>query len=131
MARELAEETGLVASRVVGLVTTLDIAEPGFDGEKEKRGVRPWWRLFCFLVEVRVDVEVDVDVDGEGGLRVGGLPVVRLDPEEHCAFVWATEGDVRRGMCGDVEMRWDGEGDNRKGIILKGFEVLRERRALA
>jgi 8-oxo-dGTP pyrophosphatase MutT (NUDIX family) len=118
VARELAEETGLVARRVVGLVTQLDIAEPGFDDEKEKRGVRPWWRLFCFLVEV------EVGVDG------GVPPVVRLDPAEHCAFVWATEGDVRRGMCGDVEMRWGGEEDKRKGVILRGFEVLRERRAL-
>lgn len=58
------------------------------------------------------------------------MPVVRLDPEEHCAFVWATEEDVKRGWCGDVEMRWDGEGNRRREVILKGFEVLRERRAL-
>ncbi|KAK3296249.1 uncharacterized protein B0H64DRAFT_442571 [Chaetomium fimeti] len=143
VARELAEETGLVARRVAGLVTTLDIPEPGFDEVKRGRGVRGWWRLFCFLVEIQVEVEGEVEGgvenggEGEGdggGDGVGGLlplPVVRLDPEEHCAYVWATEGEVRRGECGGVEMRWDGEGNMRKGVILRGFEVLRERRALA
>ncbi|KAH6627642.1 NUDIX hydrolase domain-like protein [Chaetomium tenue] len=141
VARELAEETGLVARRVGGLVVAVDIAEPSFEGKEEgvgggggggdgvegtsgkgEGGLRPWWRLFCFLVEV----EGGVEGDGEKG----GLPVVRLDPEEHCAFVWATEEDVKKGWCGDVEMRWDGEGNRRNEVILKGFEVLRERRAL-
>ncbi|KAH6841110.1 hypothetical protein B0I37DRAFT_438756 [Chaetomium sp. MPI-CAGE-AT-0009] len=68
---------------------------------------------------------------GGGDGVFGGLPVVRLDPAEHCAYVWATEAEVRRGWCGDVEMRWGGEEDKRKGVILRGFEVLRQRRALA
>ncbi|KAJ4854353.1 NUDIX domain-containing protein [Trichoderma breve] len=78
-AREVREEVGLVARRMKRLVT-----------EGEGRGKwsvftnRSGTRVFCgFAFEVEVD-------EGE----------VVLDPEEHQAFVWAGEEEIRRGVVG-------------------------------
>ncbi|KAL7904263.1 NUDIX domain-containing protein [Trichoderma velutinum] len=76
-AREVKEEAGLVARRMKRLVT---------EGEgREKWSVftnRNGTRVFCgFAFEVEVE-------EGE----------VVLDPEEHQAFLWAGEEDVKRGI---------------------------------
>lgn len=76
-ARELKEETGLTALHVVRRVTE------GADGEQltvftNSRGTK----IFCkFVFEIRVN-------DGES---------IVLDPEEHQAWVWASEDEVVAG----------------------------------
>ncbi|KAL7955552.1 NUDIX domain-containing protein [Trichoderma compactum] len=79
-AREVGEEVGLVARRMKRLVT---------EGEgREKWSVftnRRGTRVFCGFA-----FEVEVEKGGE----------VVLDPEEHQAWVWAGEEDVRRGVVG-------------------------------
>ncbi|KAL7804872.1 NUDIX hydrolase domain-like protein [Trichoderma aethiopicum] len=79
-AREVREEVGLVARRMVRLVT-----------EGRKGGER--WSVFTNRDGTRVfcgfGFEVEVEM-GEGGEVV-------LDEREHQDFVWAGEGDVRRG----------------------------------
>lgn len=87
-ARELKEETGLTATRIVRLVTE------GADGEAltsftNSRGTR----IFCKFV-----FEVEVAADEE----------VVLDPDEHQGWVWATEDEVVRGKVGD--------GDGAEGV---------------
>ncbi|KAL7790639.1 NUDIX domain-containing protein [Trichoderma afarasin] len=86
-AREVREEVGLIAKRMKRLVT-----------EGEGRGKwsvftnRSGTRVFCgFAFEVEVEEPL-----GEEGK---GVEVV-LDPEEHQAFCWAGEEDVRRGVVG-------------------------------
>lgn len=80
-ARELKEETGLTATRIVRRATE------GADGEEitvftNSRGTK----IFCkFVFEVEVK-------DGEE---------VVLDPVEHQGWVWATEDEVVKGKVGD------------------------------
>lgn len=90
-ARELREETGLTAERIVRRVTE------GADGDEytvftNSRGTK----VFCkFVFEVEVK-------DGDE---------VVLDPIEHQGWVWATEDEVRKGRVGDV--------DGSEGIAIK------------
>lgn len=49
------------------------------------------WRLITF----------EAEVDGGDG---EAPPPVTLDPEEHVAYLWATEEEVRARRCGDVEL---------------------------
>ncbi|KAK4034926.1 NUDIX hydrolase domain-like protein [Parachaetomium inaequale] len=105
VARELWEESGLVARSVDALVDEREVPEPRY-GTVEDPRVRPMWRM----------------------VFERGMPVVRLDPEEHCAFCWASEEDVKRGECEGVRLEWDRAGGGRREVILRGFEVLRERR---
>lgn len=77
-ARELWEEASLEATQIGGLV-----GDPYFfttsDGKKVCQ--------FNFRVQVRIG---------------GGFPAVRLNPEEHQRFVWATEEEVRARNADDV-----------------------------
>ncbi|KAL2146059.1 hypothetical protein VTI28DRAFT_5398 [Corynascus sepedonium] len=111
--------------------------EEGGDGGPTRR---PLWRLLCFLVTVEVTTPQSEGSEGGGVKSSGGdsgrskfpltdspLPAVELDPAEHCAFVWATEGDVKRGDCCGLKLEWGG-GDQRKDVILAGFRALREQR---
>jgi len=91
-ARELFEEAGLVAVRARALV---DLAE--WVEISTRDGLEERWHKFVFLMEV------------EGGKIVDGKrekPEVKLDPEEHCEFLWATEEEVRQNRCGDVPLKW-------------------------
>lgn len=97
--RELHEETGLVATKVVRY-----IAQKEFPDGPGKR-----WRALMF--------EVEAELEGEE-------PAVKLDPAEHVASLWVTEEDIRRERCGDVELKFV-EGDW-KGILLGAFEGHRE-----
>ena len=66
--RETAEETGLSASKILDTF-------PGFEYETPKsKSIQ-----FNFLVEI--------------GGKPGTVPIVRLNPEEHCAFVWIDQAD--------------------------------------
>ncbi|KAJ4400239.1 hypothetical protein N0V82_010903, partial [Gnomoniopsis sp. IMI 355080] len=90
--RELYEETGLVARAVTRRVGMERTFEEGR------------WRQGVF--EVRV-------VKGEEG--------VRLDPEEHVAWLWVTEEDVRMGRCGGVVLEYADE-EEWRDLLLKAFE---------
>ncbi|TKW50194.1 hypothetical protein CTA1_6566 [Colletotrichum tanaceti] len=141
-ARELWEETGLRAARFAALVGAYQwdgagdsapaTAVPGDQAwclpggrgvgiaesvEADPRaevvaGRRDAWRKYTYLVEVEVEAEAEV--------------VVVVDPEEHEAFVWATEDEARAGRCGDVVLDWTSE--NQRLDVLKAFEMARKRR---
>jgi 8-oxo-dGTP pyrophosphatase MutT (NUDIX family) len=101
--RELLEEAGLRATR---LVRCVDEKSREFDDFPDKGSKR--WRLVTFEVEVEVDDR--------------GVVPVRLDPEEHVAFVWAAEEEVRRGRCGDVELDFP---ESTRDVVLRAFELRR------
>jgi 8-oxo-dGTP pyrophosphatase MutT (NUDIX family) len=103
-ARELWEESGLVATRVKRRV----------GGEHvffSRRGMR--------ISKVNLEVEV------EGG-KGREPPVVKLDPNEHEAYLWVSEEEARAGRKGDVEMRFTTK--EQEDIIWEGFTRLREDR---
>lgn len=92
--RELYEETGLVARAI-----KREVMERMFEEGK--------WRQAVFEVEVEGEVE-------------GGQSNVRLDPEEHVAWIWVTEEEVREGWCGSVlleyaDLEW-------QELLLKAFQ---------
>lgn len=105
-ARELWEETGLRAGRVVGVVTEGEGRGPGSMFTN-----RTGRRIFC-----RFAFEVEVEEVGDG---------VRLDPGEHQDWVWATEGEVREGRVGGREIVVTNGQMMR--LILEGFRLRRER----
>ncbi|KAK1690014.1 NUDIX hydrolase domain-like protein [Colletotrichum godetiae] len=80
-ARELWEEAGLEAGEIVRVVSEGEEREPGSVFTN-----RSGTRLFC-----RFAFEVRVREDGEKGVEER----VRIDPEEHCDYVWASEEEVR------------------------------------
>lgn len=93
--RELYEETGLVARKV-----KREVMERTFEEGTWRQGV--------------FEVEVDVEGEEEGQLDV------RLDPKEHAAWLWVTEGEVREGKCGSVlleyaDLEWT-------ELLLKAFQ---------
>ncbi|CCF40410.1 hypothetical protein CH063_10995, partial [Colletotrichum higginsianum] len=67
---------------------------------------------YTYLVEVETEA--------------GGRADVVVDPEEHEAFVWATEDEARAGRCGDVVLDWTSE--NQRLDVLKAFEIAKKRR---
>ncbi|KAF3014422.1 hypothetical protein E8E14_006690 [Neopestalotiopsis sp. 37M] len=97
--RELWEEAGLRATVVVDFID--DVHLPSTDGLI--------WRKMTFLV----------DVD-----RIGpSEPLVKLDPEEHQDFVWATEEDLLANRHGDITLTWMSE--DQRQTILKAFTMLK------
>lgn len=122
--RELREETGLVAKRVVR-----ELGEHReFYEEVVGEGRMLTWRMVIFEVEVGFEfynVEELVEGEGEGKkeeLR-RKLPKVELEPDEHVRYLWCTEEEVRAGRCGDVELEFT-DPDWRR-IMLKAFELHR------
>jgi 8-oxo-dGTP pyrophosphatase MutT (NUDIX family) len=113
VARELFEEAGLVAK--------------SFERKVGRDYVFPVRRLriekFTFIVEVE------------------RMDVVRLDPNEHQNYLWATEEECRRMGLGDLPKRAvkaGSEGEftfpKQKEIVLEGFKVrkeMKERKASA
>ncbi|KAI8299795.1 hypothetical protein K4K59_002048 [Colletotrichum sp. SAR11_240] len=108
-ARELWEEAGLTAARIVRVVTEGADREPG--SVFTNRTGKIFFCRFAFEVEVET---------GEG--EVEGA--VRIDPEEHQDFVWATEEEVRAGRVGDKEI--PATNGQMMRIILDGFRRRRE-----
>lgn len=99
-ARELWEEAGLQAARIAGPVGgpyffTLD------DGKKVCQ--------FNFAVELRME----------------GAPLskVKLDPEEHQRFVWATEFEIKSRKAGDIELEFTR--DEVERTVLLAFDHFR------
>ncbi|KAI3549830.1 NUDIX domain-containing protein [Colletotrichum filicis] len=111
-ARELWEEAGLEAVEIVRIVS---------EGEGNDLGSvftnRTGTRVFC-----RFAFEVTVRDDGDGGRGVEEM--VRIDPEEHCDFVWASEEEVRRERVGEREIPITNGQMAR--LILDGFRRRRE-----
>jgi len=98
IARELWEETGLTAVRV----------GPRFGDEHRfrSRSGKDICKLY-FLVEVE-------SADGD-------RTDVKLDPNEHQNFVWATEDDVKAKKVGDLELTFTTEAQEK--IITESFQV--------
>ncbi|KAK1986718.1 NUDIX hydrolase domain-like protein [Colletotrichum cereale] len=143
-ARELWEETGLRAARFAALVGCYqwEGAGPGLvaapvPGDQAwgladggvgileasaaaaeggaARGRRDAWRKYTYLVEI------ETPADG-----AAAAAEVVIDPEEHEAFVWATEEEVRAGRCGDVVFEWTSE--SQRLDVLRAFEIANKKR---
>ncbi|WQF75137.1 Putative NUDIX hydrolase domain-containing protein [Colletotrichum destructivum] len=94
-ARELWEEAGLEAVEVVRVVSEGAAREPGSLFTN-----RTGTAVYCrFAFEVRVRETGDGAVDGDGDELE-----VRIDPDEHADYVWASEEEVRRERVGDKEI---------------------------
>ncbi|KAK2058565.1 NUDIX domain-containing protein [Colletotrichum caudatum] len=106
-ARELREEAGLEAVRVVRVVSEGAGVEPG-SFLTNRTGTRVM-RRFAFEVEVAAR-------DGE--------TVVRTDPEEHADHVWATEEEVARERVGEKDIPITNA--QMASLILDGFRRRRE-----
>jgi 8-oxo-dGTP pyrophosphatase MutT (NUDIX family) len=98
-ARELWEESGLVAKKVIDVV-----------GEYEWLDHGEVWRKITFLM----DVEHDDHLNGQ--------PRVNIDPKEQASFIWATEEDVVANKCGDISLSWTS--DKQKQTVLDAFRLL-------
>lgn len=106
-ARELREETGLTARRIIRRVTE---GEGGEDVTvfTNSRGTK----IFCkFAFEVEVD-------EGEE---------VTLDEVEHQAWVWAAEEEVVKGMVGELRIPLTAAHVRR--IIMEAFRLKKEDQA--
>ncbi|RDA91984.1 hypothetical protein CP533_1337 [Ophiocordyceps camponoti-saundersi (nom. inval.)] len=97
-ARELREESGLVVSRFRRLVSTFDVFH-------NRNRSRAFVRL-AFLVDVE------------------SCDSVRLDPDEHQAFAWATEDDVRCQTLDGLPMPITA--DAMRHLLLESFRSRRE-----
>ncbi|KAF2787402.1 hypothetical protein K505DRAFT_329721 [Melanomma pulvis-pyrius CBS 109.77] len=82
-ARELKEETGLTAKKVVRKVTEMEWTE--FGG---KRGRKTDWLKHIFEIEVE------------------GLEDLALAETEHQSFLWATEEEVLQDKVGEVQLTY-------------------------
>jgi 8-oxo-dGTP pyrophosphatase MutT (NUDIX family) len=118
-ARELWEETGLRAQRIVRSVGD------GFFF-KTRRGLKIW--KFSFEAEVETVAGREEPKANDQGSSIStdkasvvDTPKVKLDPEEHQNFVWASEDDVLNGRSGDIELIFTH--DNQRDVVLKGFEL--------
>jgi len=98
VARELWEEAGLIASKIGP-----PIGDGYFFFTRSQRLVCK----FNFLVEAQRSED--------GSLNV------KLDPEEHQNYVWATEEEVKAKKVGDIELRFTVE--DQEKIILEAFKV--------
>jgi 8-oxo-dGTP pyrophosphatase MutT (NUDIX family) len=104
-ARELWEESGLVAEHVIALV-----------GGEHIFFTRRNQRVSKFNFEVRVRTEGD-----------GVAPTVTVDENEHSAFLWATEEECRAGRKGEVVLTFTTQ--RQEKAILEGFELRKARNA--
>ncbi|KAF2762953.1 hypothetical protein EJ05DRAFT_534401 [Pseudovirgaria hyperparasitica] len=110
--RELWEEAGLVMTRVMARVG-------GVHAWSHK--VKGQWAKIVFWVEV--ERGADGDGNGNGNGNGEGDVVVRLDPKEHQAFVWASEEEVLAGRVGGVEV---GFMEGAREMFVDAFRVRRE-----
>ena len=106
-ARELAEESGLIAKRFTHVVTEGPDHEPGQSFPNSTK-TKVWCR-FTFHVEV------------------DACDVVTLDPTEHQDFAWVLEHEVRERKMGDRELAITR--DSMAGLILEAFRLKKQRAA--
>ncbi|KAK8113186.1 hypothetical protein PG984_013712 [Apiospora sp. TS-2023a] len=117
VARELWEESGLRATHIGPQV-----------GEGRAFFTRRGRRM------LKVEFLADVD-DGAGEVKKGSgggggktsSPVVKLDPEEHVAFLWATEEECLAHRVGETGIMFTH--NEQEESILEGFQLRRELRA--
>ncbi|KAK1597138.1 NUDIX hydrolase domain-like protein [Colletotrichum navitas] len=114
-ARELREETGLGAVRVVRVVSEGPGREPG-SSLTNRTGT---------LALLRFVFEVEVAAPGGGD---GDEIVVRTDPEEHADHVWASEEEVVRERVGEKDIPITNA--QMASLILDGFRRRREERVV-
>jgi len=96
VAQELWEEAALTAVSIGPLV-----GKPIFFGNSKEQVCK-----FNFLVETK------------------GTMDVKLDPEEHQRFVWASEGEARAKKIGDLELEFTSA--DLEVIVLEAFRTRRE-----
>ncbi|KAK7947999.1 uncharacterized protein PG986_008885 [Apiospora aurea] len=119
-ARELAEEAGLRVRRFVAVV----------DRQRHEwldRG--EIWRKLTFIVEAESEHEAN-DEYGEisGGERdeetneQRSQLQIRLDPEEHEDFVWASREDLVAGGIGQRTFTW--MQDEQRQVIMRAFDII-------
>lgn len=102
--RELQEETGLVACEVTSMIGEYELAEKRLEGQKSQQRK---WKVFMFLINVdSSDVHLEI----------------KLDPDEHQAYLWATAAEVQEGVCGNTEL--EGMSNNQKNAILASFDLV-------
>lgn len=108
-ARELREEAGLAATRVLRLVERQSSSSSSSADVFTNRTGR---RIFCRFT---FEVEVRRPENGE-------VPEVRLDPEEHVDFYWAARDEVEQGRRRDgTEMGITSV--VAREILLRGFDL--------
>jgi 8-oxo-dGTP pyrophosphatase MutT (NUDIX family) len=105
VARELWEETTLVARSVGPMIG---------EGYTFKTRSGKMVRKLNFIVEAETRAG-----NGDGGSNFA----VRLRPEEHQGFVWATEEEVRAYKVGDVEICFTMP--EQEAVVLDAFAVLK------
>lgn len=64
------------------------------------------------------------EVEAAGG--AGIIPDVTIDPNEHQAYLWATEDECRARRKGDVELKFTSK--DQEADILEGFRRRKARR---
>ncbi|OTB05565.1 hypothetical protein M426DRAFT_10608 [Hypoxylon sp. CI-4A] len=102
VARELWEEAGLKATRI-----DASIGDPHFFTSRSGKKICK----FNFIVLV--------DSDSEDWLKV------KLDPEEHQSFVWATEDEVKARRVGDIELKFTTEETER--TVIDAFDRVKSK----
>ncbi|KAE8382710.1 hypothetical protein BDV26DRAFT_253041 [Aspergillus bertholletiae] len=105
--RELREETGLRASAVTAMLGEFEWIDTS-NSASDLPG-KGKWKVFIFRVIVEGSDQEHLDIT--------------IDPKEHKAYLWATEEEVRRDLCGDVRLEWISL--NQKKTILETFEHIR------
>jgi 8-oxo-dGTP pyrophosphatase MutT (NUDIX family) len=103
-ARELWEESGLVAKRLSHVVTEGPDREPGYVFPN-----RTGTRFYC---RFSFDVEVE------------SCDNVKLDPNEHQDFAWASEAEIRDQRMGDRKIQLINL--DMRSLLLEGFRLRRE-----
>lgn len=101
VAREVWEETGLLVNRIGQRVGGAQL----FATRSGKTVCK-----FHFVVEV--------------GKNEAGEMEVKIDPDEHQAFVWATEEEVRAGKVGDLIL--DITTPGQLNAVLEGFDARKQ-----
>lgn len=106
--RELQEEAGLAALGVISMIGEFEWSE-----KKPARNGYGWrdWKIFVFLITID---------DAVGNVEI------KLDPLEHQAYLWATEADIKEGLCDGIKL--ERISSNQKEAILAAFEISKPNR---
>ncbi|KAK5655952.1 hypothetical protein OQA88_5087 [Cercophora sp. LCS_1] len=122
VARELWEETGMLARGLVRLATAPAVIgsptseaqlQTEADGFVFSNSTRT--KVFCRYV-----FEVDV-----GDAVPGGQHHVRLNPCEHQDFLWVSEEEARDGIVGEEKLKIDFTSEHLQRLISEGFKLRR------
>ena len=102
VARELEEETGLRARRILRIVG---------NGHRflSSKGLKI----------LKLTFEVDLDRTETDDINESAAIIVRLDTKEHQNHVWASEEEVARGKAGDTTLEFTKK--EQKAVILEAF----------